>query len=70
MGLSAIMNVTQMTLEQSIILNAFQKALSKLADGSSITRTVHFNNDDVPRYLENLRRFEESSRNVVIYGII
>ena len=27
-----------------------------------ITRVIHFPNDDVPRYLENLRRFEQASR--------
>ena len=31
-----------------------------------VTKEIPFANDDVPRYLEKLRRFEEASRDVVI----
>lgn len=31
-----------------------------------ITKTIPFTNDDVPRYLANLREFERLSREVVI----
>ena len=31
-----------------------------------VTKEIPFANDDVPRYLEKLRRFEKASREVVI----
>ena len=31
-----------------------------------VIKTIPFTNDDVPKYLENLRRFEEASRKVNI----
>jgi hypothetical protein len=31
-----------------------------------VTKEIRFANDDVPRYLEKLRRFERASREVVI----
>lgn len=33
---------------------------------NSITKVIPFLNDDVPKYLEKLRKFEEESRKVVI----
>lgn len=30
------------------------------------TKEIRFANDDVPRYLEKLRRFEKASRDIVI----
>ncbi len=36
------------------------------ADPQSVTRPVRFANDDVPRYIERLRRFQESSRKMEI----
>ena len=32
----------------------------------AVTKVCHFQNNDVPRYLEKLRRFREESRQVVI----
>lgn len=45
-----------------------RKLASEMCAKSSgvISRTVAFDNDDVPRFLENLRRFEEHSREVRI----
>ena len=36
------------------------------AQAKAIQKVVPFTNDDVPQYLENLRRFEEESKKVKI----
>ncbi len=36
------------------------------AQAKTIQKVVPFTNDDVPQYLENLRRFEKESQNVKI----
>ncbi len=45
-----------------------RELLRRMAEVSpgAITRVIPFTNDDVPKYLENLRRFRAESRKVVI----
>ncbi len=45
----------------------FIRQLAIDSDGAVTTRPVHFLNDDMSRYREKLRRFEEDSRTVVIH---
>lgn len=46
-----------------------QDLLRRMSAGTSeeiVSKVIAFANDDVPEYLENLRRFEEHSRRVEI----
>lgn len=51
-----------------LCLTEVQKKLARLlkGKGTKVIR-VNFTNDDVPKFLENLRRFEEESCKVVIF---
>ena len=46
-----------------------QELLRRMVANSpgAVTKTIRFANDDVPKYLENLRRFREESRKVEIF---
>jgi hypothetical protein len=50
-----------MTEEQQLLYNLMVKDCA-----DSTTLVIPFDNDDVPKYLENLRRFEEESKKVKI----
>lgn len=51
------------------ITGSRQELLRRMSAGASeqiVNKTISFANDDVPEYLDNLRRFEEESRKVQI----
>lgn len=42
--------------------DAVSRAAAKESKGSAVTKQVRFSNDDVPTFIQELRRFQEDSR--------
>ena len=41
---------------------ALRQGVSKATSAATVTKTIQFRNDDVPRFLKRLRKFERESR--------
>ncbi len=54
--------------DKSGIDNSQELLRHMMADSQdAVDMVIHFVNDDVPKYLDNLRRFHEESRKVEIF---
>lgn len=54
------MGKIQMSFEDK--RRALRQEVSKATSAASVTKTIQFRNEDVPRFLERLREFERESR--------
>ena len=56
------MSPTKKTITQ--IRQALRRDMRACSEGEIVTKTVHFSNEDVPRFLEKLSEYEKRSRDV------